>query len=73
MLGRRQQKYEAVESIPEEETDLEFKKRKIFTTTCLWYSFRTVLLISTYFVPSIGLTFYQRWLFQVSIWNVQVG
>lgn len=64
MLGRRQQKYEAVESLPDDEVDVELKKRRIFTTPCLWYSLRTVLLIFTYFVPSIGLTFYQRWLYQ---------
>lgn len=64
MVGRRQ-KYEAVECLPEEEDDLQVKQRRILTTNCLWYSLRTILLIATYFVPSIGLTFYQRWLYQV--------
>ncbi|KAF5295492.1 hypothetical protein FQR65_LT10480 [Abscondita terminalis] len=64
MVGRRQ-KYEVVECLhDEEENDLEMKPRTLCTTTCLWYYFRNILLISVYFLFSIGLTFYQRWLYQ---------
>lgn len=40
-------------------------KRKIISQACFWGSFKTTLLIAVYFVPSIGLTFYQRWLLKV--------
>ncbi|KAK4877735.1 hypothetical protein RN001_010241 [Aquatica leii] len=64
MVGRRQ-KYEVVECLhEEEENELDMKPRKTVTRTCLWYYFRNILLISVYFVFSIGLTFYQRWLYQ---------
>ncbi|KAB0795906.1 hypothetical protein PPYR_09967 [Photinus pyralis] len=63
MVGRRQ-KYEVVNCLPDEENDLEVKTQKLLTTQCLWYSFRNILLISIYFFFSIGLTFYQRWLYQ---------
>ncbi|KAF5283536.1 hypothetical protein FQA39_LY17316 [Lamprigera yunnana] len=64
MIGRRQ-KYQVVECLPEDEKeDGETKSRKNVTLACCSYYFRNVLLISVYFVFSIGLTFYQRWLYQ---------
>lgn len=67
MFGRRQKlKYDLVESKGDEGIELvEPVKRRHFNGACVWSSFGTVLLISIYFVPSVGLTFYQRWLFQV--------
>lgn len=66
MLGRRQKlKYDLVENKGDEAVDLEPVKRRGFNGACLWSSVGTLLLISIYFVPSVGLTFYQRWLFQV--------
>ncbi|KAJ8924754.1 hypothetical protein NQ315_000907 [Exocentrus adspersus] len=44
--------------------DIEPMKRKLCSVNCLWSSLFTGLLIGTYYVPSIGLTFYQRWLYQ---------
>jgi solute carrier family 35 protein C2 len=64
MLGKRQKlKYEAVEN-EEETTDFEEKKRSLCNAACFWSSLFTSILIGTYYVPSICLTFYQRWLFQ---------
>ncbi|RZB40652.1 solute carrier family 35 member C2 [Asbolus verrucosus] len=64
MLGKRQKlKYEAVES--EEETDFDEKKRGFCNPACFWSSLFTAILIGTYYIPSICLTFYQRWLLQV--------
>ncbi|CAH1169688.1 unnamed protein product [Phaedon cochleariae] len=58
-------KYVAVEDTDEPETlDIVPMKRKICTPACLWSSLFTGLLIGTYYIPSIGLTFYQRWLYQ---------
>lgn len=67
MLGRRQKmKYNLVESKGDESVELvEPVKRVNVTSACLWSSIGTVFLIVIYFVPSVGLTFYQRWLFQV--------
>lgn len=68
MLGRRQKlKYEIVNNVADEEVEIETVKKKIITKSCLWSSIYTILLISLYFVPSIGLTFYQRWLYHVCI------
>lgn len=59
-------KYTAVLNPDETETtDIEPMKRKICTLGCLWSSLFTGVLIGTYYIPSIGLTFYQRWLYQV--------
>lgn len=67
MLGKRQKlKYEKVddrEDLYEVETSVKYRS---FNKVCLWSSFLTSLLICIYYVPSVGLTFYQRWLFQVS-------
>lgn len=41
------------------------RKRKILTPSCFWSSFKTIILIVIYFIPSISLTFYQRWLLKV--------
>ncbi|KAG5889718.1 hypothetical protein JTB14_010192 [Gonioctena quinquepunctata] len=61
----RKTKYVAVDDKDEPETvDLEPMKRKVCTPACLWSSLFTGLLIGTYYIPSIGLTFYQRWLYQ---------
>lgn len=66
MLGKRQKlKYEIVDNKTEETVDLEPIKLKTFHSACIWSSLSTGLLIIVYFVPSISLTFYQRWLFQV--------
>jgi hypothetical protein len=66
MLGKRQKlKYEAVENEEEETTDFEEKKRSLCNAACFWSTLFTSILIGTYYVPSICLTFYQRWLFQV--------
>lgn len=67
MFGRRQKmKYNLVESKGDETVELEpVKRASNFTGACLWSSVGTGLLIGIYFVPSVGLTFYQRWLFQV--------
>lgn len=67
MLGKRQKlKYEKVddrEDHYEVETSVKYRS---FNKVCLWSSFLTSLLICVYYIPSVGLTFYQRWLFQVS-------
>ncbi|XP_017779040.1 PREDICTED: solute carrier family 35 member C2 [Nicrophorus vespilloides] len=70
MLGRRAKaKYDVLRrDVEGEEVEIDFDvqklKRKVFTPACIWQSFMTVILISIYFAPSIGLTFYQRWLLQ---------
>lgn len=45
---------------------LEFEpmKKKFCSPSCIWTVLFTSLLISCYYIPSIGLTFYQRWLYQ---------
>lgn len=70
MLGRRHQKYQKVD-VDIEPKDLfgpagggDTPPRRIFTSACLWRSFYTAVLIGIYFAPSIGLTFYQRWLYK---------
>lgn len=69
MFGKRQKlKYDLVESKGDENVDLSVKKSTI-NGACFWSSVGTVFLISVYFVPSVGLTFYQRWLFQVSCYD----
>lgn len=66
MLGKRQKlKYEIVDTEDETTADFEQKQRTFFTSTCIWSSLFTSVLIGTYYIPSICLTFYQRWLFQV--------
>lgn len=68
MLGKRQkQKYEKVNSVGlDEHVDSETSlKKKNVNPACLWSAFITILLISIYYIPSVGLTFYQRWLLQV--------
>ncbi|XP_023027283.1 solute carrier family 35 member C2 [Leptinotarsa decemlineata] len=58
-------KYVAVNDNDEPETvELESMKRKFCSPACVWSSLFTCVLIGTYFIPSIGLTFYQRWLYQ---------
>ncbi|XP_044269319.1 solute carrier family 35 member C2 [Tribolium madens] len=64
MLGRQKFKYEAVDSDDEPPSDFEEKKRGFFNSACFWSSLFTSILIGTYYIPSICLTFYQRWLFQ---------
>lgn len=67
MAGKRQKlKYKSVDT-KEDDFNLNIAKAKFFSPACLWTSFSTLLLISIYFIPSVGLTFYQRWLLQVLI------
>ncbi|CAH1992417.1 unnamed protein product [Acanthoscelides obtectus] len=47
-----------------ENVDFQPVKREFFSSSCLWSSLFTGILIGIYYIPSIGLTFYQRWLFQ---------
>ncbi|KAF7271753.1 solute carrier family 35 member C2 isoform X2 [Rhynchophorus ferrugineus] len=47
-----------------ETVDFEPMKRKFCTPSCLWSAVFTGALIGTYYIPSVGLTFYQRWLLQ---------
>lgn len=64
--SKKKLKYTAVKDPDEfEKVDIEPMKRKCFTPACFWSSLFTSLLIGTYYIPSIGLTFYQRWLYQV--------
>lgn len=64
MVGRRQKiKYEIVDH-EEENPEKEPAKCKLISTASAWAILSSSLLIATYFVPSIGLTFYQRWLLQ---------
>lgn len=53
---------EEIAVIDLEETTM---KRKFLTPRCLWTSGFTGLLLACYYVPSITLTFYQRWFLQV--------
>lgn len=62
----RRNKYTSVKNT-DESVDLEPTKKNIFTPACFKTSLFTTILISSYFIPSIGLTFYQRWLYQVCI------
>lgn len=64
--SNRRNKYTSVKNT-DETVDFEPTKRNIFTPVCFKTSLFTAILISSYFVPSIGLTFYQRWLYQVCI------
>ncbi|XP_060535144.1 solute carrier family 35 member C2 isoform X2 [Cylas formicarius] len=61
-------KYTAVDKsdLPHEVETVEFEpmRRKICSPACLWSSLFTGVLIGTYYIPSVGLTFYQRWLLQ---------
>lgn len=60
-------KYTVVDNTDEQETvDLEPMKRKICSSICLRSTLFTGVLIGTYYIPSIGLTFYQNWLYKVS-------
>lgn len=62
-------KYVAVDKdnveLEHEEIDDLTMKRKYITPRCLWTSLFTCLLVTCYYVPSMSLTFYQRWLLQV--------
>lgn len=61
-------KYTAVKNPDEPDTvDLEPMKQRCFTPACFWSSLFTSVLIGTYYIPSIGLTFYQRWFLQVKL------
>lgn len=58
-------KYTVVDNTDEQETvDLEPMKRKICSSICLRSTLFTGVLIGTYYIPSIGLTFYQNWLYK---------
>lgn len=61
----KHQKYVAVNSNSPDELEID-PKRSIISTQCIWTSIRIALLLAVYFVPSISLTFYQRWLLQVN-------
>lgn len=67
---RKKSKYEALHDLDRDENDDMVIKKKLFTPVCLWSSIYTAFLISTYFIPSIGLTFYQRWFLQVNLFNL---
>lgn len=58
-------KYQAVSSQNPEEQEIPVQKN-IVSSLCFWTTLRTCVLLALYFAPSIGLTFYQRWLLQVS-------
>ncbi|XP_066154952.1 solute carrier family 35 member C2 [Euwallacea fornicatus] len=70
MFGKRSNvKYTAIDKAEDgshelETVDFEPMKRKFCTPSCLWSAVFTGALIGTYYIPSVGLTFYQRWLFQ---------
>ncbi|XP_050301249.1 solute carrier family 35 member C2 [Anthonomus grandis grandis] len=70
MFGRKNIKYTAIDktddsgSILQETVEFEPMKRKFCTPSCLWSAVFTGALIGTYYIPSVGLTFYQRWLLQ---------
>lgn len=74
MFGKKHSvKYTAIdkaEDITNEEETVDFEpmKRKFCTPSCLWSAVFTGALIGTYYIPSVGLTFYQRWLLQVGIY-----
>lgn len=63
--SNRRNKYTSVKHT-DDTIDFEPTKRAIFTPNCFKASLFTGILISIYFIPSIGLTFYQRWLYQVT-------
>lgn len=71
MFGNRSNvKYTAIEKTEDtanirETVDFEPMKRKFCTPSCLGSALFTGALIGTYYIPSVGLTFYQRWLSQV--------
>lgn len=66
IVGRRQKmKYEKVLT-EQDDVDVETTKRKLFSPQRVWAMLSTSLLIGLYFIPSIGLTFYQRKLLQVN-------
>ncbi|KAL1517358.1 hypothetical protein ABEB36_001129 [Hypothenemus hampei] len=48
----------------QETVEFEPMKRTVCTSSCLWSTIFTGALIGTYYIPSVGLTFYQRWLLQ---------
>lgn len=62
---RKNLKYAAVRKEGDEEIDFQDSKKYILTPSCVRSSVFTAVLLCTYFAPSIVLTFYQRWLFQV--------
>lgn len=62
--SNRRNKYTSVKDT-DDTLDFEPTRKKLFTPACFKTSLFTGILISTYFIPSIGLTFYQRWLYQV--------
>lgn len=73
MFGKRNNvKYTAIDrnedDVPDYKETVEFEpmKRKFCTPSCLWSAVFTGALIGIYYIPSVGLTFYQRWLLQVS-------
>ncbi|XP_057668235.1 solute carrier family 35 member C2 [Diorhabda carinulata] len=58
-------KYRIVDNTDETEiVDVEPMKRKFCSPTCLWSYLFTGALIGIYYIPSIGLTFYQNWLYK---------
>ncbi|KAJ8975318.1 hypothetical protein NQ317_000497 [Molorchus minor] len=63
-MSNKRHKYTAVINPDEFETESEEMKRKVCSPVCLWTSLFTTVLIGAYYIPSIGLTFYQRWLYQ---------
>ncbi|KAK9889980.1 hypothetical protein WA026_008791 [Henosepilachna vigintioctopunctata] len=67
MFGRRSNlKYKVVENDTtyEDADDFEPGKRSFTSYTFTQTSLFTILLIIVYYIPSIGLTFYQHWLYE---------
>lgn len=69
-INKAEEEDDEAGAIIEQEEYLDFEpkmKRKFCSPSCLWSAVFTGALIGTYYIPSVGLTFYQRWLLQVSI------
>lgn len=72
MFGRRNNlKYKVVENetIYEDADDFEPVKKDSTSYSFAQTSLFTLLLIVVYYIPSIGLTFYQHWLYEVTFFH----
>lgn len=68
MFGRRNNlKYKVVdnETVFEDADDFEPVKKDFASYSFAQTSLFTLLLVVVYYIPSIGLTFYQHWLYEV--------
>lgn len=64
MFGRKTRNYKIVNNTVDDIDDFDLQRNDVKFRNCLRSSIFTITLIVIYYVPSIGLTFYQHWLYE---------